>query len=115
MRIRTSRWMAVIVLFVVSRTLAADPREDFLKLIDHPRVPLAPVIEDQPVAGGLLHYHFTYQSDAQQKVPGLLVKRSSAQGKQPVVIVLHGTGGDKQGQLPLLRDLANLGFVAVAI
>jgi dienelactone hydrolase len=109
------RSIVVMGMLLASRALAGDAREDFLKLIDHPRVPLAPVVLDQPVTAGLLHYHFTYQSDPQQKVPGLIVKGNNATGKLPVVIVLHGTGGDKQGQLPLLRDLANLGFVAVAI
>jgi dienelactone hydrolase len=31
------------------------------------------------------------------------------------VIALHGTGGNKEGQLPLLRELAGAGFLAVAI
>src|SRR5262249_6471679 len=40
---------------------------------------------------------------------------SQASGRSPVVIVLHGTGGNKEGQLPLVRELAAKGFVAVAI
>lgn len=32
-----------------------------------------------------------------------------------MVVVLHGTGGNKEGQLSVLKTLANQGFVAVAI
>lgn len=35
--------------------------------------------------------------------------------KLPVVVALHGTGGKKEDELPLLERLAGLGFLAVAI
>ena len=31
------------------------------------------------------------------------------------VVVLHGTGGKKEGELPILKRLANAGFIAVSI
>ena len=62
-----------------------------------------------------MQWHFTFAADAAQRVPGLLVKQSSLVGKQPVIIVLHGTGGNKEGQLQLLKELAAKNFVAVAI
>ena len=43
------------------------------------------------------------------------MKSHQSPGRRPVVIALHGTGGNKEGQRPLLRDLAADGFVAVAI
>jgi len=93
----------------------ADTRSDFLRMIDRPRVPLAAQMTSQNVTDGLEQFHFSYAADAEQRVPGLMVRPASAGSKLPVVIVLHGTGGTKQGQLPLLRQLAAKGFVAIAI
>ena len=94
---------------------AADTRADFLKLIDRPRVPLAPQEEALPAKNGLSYLHFSYAADAEQRVPGLLLKSTNSTGRRPVVIVLHGTGGTKQDEVPLLRKLADRGFVAIAI
>ncbi len=77
----------------------------FLKLIDRPKVPLAPQVSGDS---------FSYAADAAQRVPGILVHPAGA-GRHPVVIVLHGTGGTKEGELPVLRQLAEKGFLAVAI
>jgi dienelactone hydrolase len=43
------------------------------------------------------------------------MKKADARGRRPVVIALHGTGGNKEGMLSWLRQLADKGFVAVAI
>jgi dienelactone hydrolase len=90
-------------------------RASFLKVIDRPRVPLAPQVRELGEEGGLAQTHFTFASEAGQRVPGLLVKQAKAVGRRPVVIALHGTGGNKESQLPLLKELAGLGFIAVAI
>src|SRR5207249_1362269 len=37
------------------------------------------------------------------------------EGRLPAVIVLHGTGGRKEGMRPTLDDLARRGFLAIAI
>lgn len=107
-------------MFLFAGTLAAQPpldrAQDFLKLIDRQRVPPAPVITPAPDMGGLVQFHFTYATDKfTPRVPGLAFKAKAAQGKLPVVIVLHGTGGRKEGQVPLLQHLAAKGFLAVAI
>jgi dienelactone hydrolase len=94
---------------------AADSRTDFLKLLDRPRVPLAPQVDVTTSTNGITQHHFTYASDAEQRVPGILLKTEGSKGPRPVVISLHGTGGTKEGELPLLRSLAGKGFVAVAI
>lgn len=100
---------------------AAEPssaRDAFLKLIDRPRVPLAPEVKQTGEAEGFEQYHFTFASDAAQRVPGILFKSKSAaasSSKLPVVIALHGTGGNKEGQTGLLKELAAKGFLAVAI
>lgn len=90
-------------------------RAEFLKLIDRPRVPLAPEVKEAGETDGLAVAHFTFAADAEQRVPGLLVKQARFTGRRPVVVALHGTGGNKEGQLPLLRELSRLGFIGVAI
>ena len=95
---------------------AADVRSDFLKLITRPRVPAAVEITPMPAAAPLVQFHFTYAVDPQQRVPGILLKiPKSPNHRQPVVILLHGTGGNKMDELPLMRELAARGFIAVAI
>ncbi|MBC7366952.1 MAG: acetylxylan esterase, partial [Undibacterium sp.] len=126
---------------------AADTRADFLKLIDRPRVPLAPEIEEAPPGpDGLTRLTFTYAADATNRVPAILLKSSAAPSavgllspaatdatrspsssgpassngsvaspRRPVIIVLHGTGGTKESELPFLTELAHAGFIAVAI
>ena len=83
----------------------SERRAAFLKMIDRPRVALAPEVSGD---------RFSYAADAAQRVPGIWVRPEGA-GKHPVVIVLHGTGGTKEGQLPVLKQLAAKGFLAVAI
>ena len=94
---------------------AADSRADFLKLIDRPRVALAPEIQATPSADGLAHFAFSYAADATNRVPGLLLKSPSAAGRRPAVIVLHGTGGRKEDQPEFMAALVKDGFIAVAI
>jgi dienelactone hydrolase len=90
-------------------------RAEFLKLIDRPRAPLAPEAQELGSADGLAQTHFTFAADAEQRVPGILVKQTKSSGRRPVVVALHGTGGNKEGQLALLKELAGLGFIGVAI
>jgi dienelactone hydrolase len=93
----------------------ADTRADFLKLIERPRVRLKPQVEELPATNGLAQFHFSFAADAEQRVPGVLVKADNSKGRRAVVIALHGTGGNKEGMLPLCRKLAEQGFIAVAI
>lgn len=60
-------------------------------------------------------FHFSFAPEAGQRVTGLIVKQRTASGKLPVVVALHGTGGNKESQLPLLEELAGRGFLAIAI
>lgn len=89
-------------------------RMAFLQLIDRPLVPLAPMVNDVPSSDGLKQEYITYSSEKDQRVPAILLKKADG-GRRPAVIVLHGTGGTKEGQLSLLTTLAVQGFVAVAI
>jgi dienelactone hydrolase len=93
----------------------ADTRADFLKLIERPRVRLKPQVEELPATNGFAQFHFSFAADAEQRVPGVLIKPENSKGRRAVVIALHGTGGSKQDMLSLCRKLAEQGFIAVAI
>lgn len=84
-------------------------------MIDRPRVPLAAEQKKLSDANGLEQWHFIYAADSMQRVPGLLVKANHSTGKRPVVISLHGTGGNKESQIELLQQLAHRGFIGIAI
>ena len=99
----------------MSREDHARTRAAFLKVINRLRVRLAPEVKELSEAGGLAQSHFTFAADAEQRVPGILLKQTKSNGRRPVVIALHGTGGNKEGQLPFLKELASAGFIAVAI
>ena len=86
----------------------------FLKLIERPRVPLAATQDEPALSDGLLQSKFSFAAEEGERVPGVLIRQSGS-ARRPVVIALHGTGGTKEGQLPLLRQLAAKGFTAVAI
>jgi dienelactone hydrolase len=93
---------------------SAATRAAFLKLIDRPRVPLAPEVRSRTDAD-LTAEDLSFAVQAGERVPTLLIKRQDASGRRPVVIVLHGTGGNKEGLAGRLRELAKRGFIGVAI
>jgi dienelactone hydrolase len=93
----------------------AATRAAFLRLLDRPRVPLAAEYQAAAAANGLVTAQFSFAAEASQRVPGLLVRPAGAPGRRPVVVVLHGTGGNKESQVGLLKTLAGKGFAAVAI
>jgi dienelactone hydrolase len=92
----------------------ARTRADFLRLIDRPRVPAAPAISALPRVGPFEQERFEFASEANERVPGLIVKPAGT-ARRATVIVLHGTGGQKEDMVPLLASLAERGFLAVAI
>lgn len=94
---------------------SADSRAAFLKLIDRPTVPLAPVLVGRAEYGDLIEERITFASQAGERVPTLLIRTQAGGRQRPVVIALHGTGGTKEGQAGRLRELAGRGFIAVAI
>ncbi len=99
----------------IAQSRGEDARTDFLKIIDRPRVPLAATIESTNSANGITQLRFSFAADSEQRVPGILLKTEDSQGRRPVVVVLHGTGGNKQSMLSVCRKLAAQKFVAVAI
>src|SRR5690242_14449193 len=92
---------------------AAERRAAFLKLIDRPRIPAAPLVEESPLPDGLVQIKFSFASERDERVPGILIRRETA-GRRPAVIALHGTGGNNEGQVELLKRLAAHGIAAVA-
>jgi dienelactone hydrolase len=94
-------------------TRPAETRARFHRLIDRPRVALKPETTTE-IRDGLLIERGTFQSDSTERVPFVLMRPSTG-GRLPVVIVLHGTGGHKEDNVPALRDLAARGLAAIAI
>jgi len=128
MHVRGARLLSVglflIIFGLTSRPVAAqamkpeERRERFLKMIDRPRVDPDGKISEKTEVDGLLQFHFEFSSEADQRVPAIALLKQSIldDGKRhPCTIILHGTGGKKEGELGLLKKLANKGFVAVAI
>src|SRR5947209_16650521 len=114
---RVERRIGLVVLLAVWAGGAsggpAETRQAFLKLIDRPRVDLA-ADESRSQADGLARIDFSFSSEPSQRVPGILLEKS-AETRKPAVIVLHGTGGKKEGELGYMKQLAAHGFAAVSI
>lgn len=95
-----------------------EVRAAFLKLIDRPKVPLDP--KRALVAPEDYEEELSIASEKRpdgevERVPILIVKPEKPSGRAPAVIVLHGTGGSKEGVRDWLRDLAKRGITGVAI
>ena len=107
--------LAVFALLTLCPVRAADSRAAFLKLIDRPRVALAAEAGPSSAKDGLAEIAFSFATEAGQRVPGILIKSANSSGRRPVVIALHGTSGNKEGQRAYLAELARAGFIGVAI
>lgn len=93
-----------------------NPQERFLKLLDRPRVPLAAKTRQPIVEDGVSITPFEFDSEKGKRVPGIQVSPAhTTANRLPVVIVLHGTGGNKQLMLPILKAFAARGVIGVAI
>jgi predicted esterase len=97
----------------------AATREAFKKLLDRPRVD--PDVKEGASAssGPFIYPKLTFASEKKadgtiERVPVSIV-RPAPPGKYPVMIVLHGTGGSKEGVKSWLTDLAGRGIMGVAI
>ena len=106
---------ALFIAFLTTFASAAPQltREAFLNLLERPRV-------EPDVRFSKDGTRFSFASEKDQRVPGIIVmpiltRQPDASGRRSVVITLHGTGGTKESQLPLLRMLAEKGFIAIAI
>ncbi len=103
------------------RTLTpAQTREAFLKLLDRPKVS-ADAKEAAPAkeTDGLITEHLSIATEKKadgtiERLP-ILIVRPAKSGKCPAMIVLHGTGGNKEGQRSWLIDFAKRGITGIAI
>lgn len=94
---------------------AISIRSQFLKIIDRPRVPLNPKLRPGGASQGLTATHFTFATDADETVPGIIIRPEKAAGRRAAIIVLHGTGDSKEGMLDVASALALRGFLAAVI
>jgi dienelactone hydrolase len=98
----------------------AEVKAAFLKLLDRPKVAAdaqLKVLEDK---GGFEILVGSFESEHKpggkiERVPLLLVKPKGLKGPAPAVICLHGTGGNKESQMGLMKELAQRGLIGVAI
>lgn len=95
-------------------TKTAETRARFHKLIDRPKVALKPE-SSGTIAPGLMVERGSFQSDSSERVPFVFMRSAGVKERLPAVIVLHGTGGNKESMEPVLRELAGRGLAAIAI
>jgi dienelactone hydrolase len=109
--------LAILLALPALADAAAETRAAYLAVIDRPRVAAKPELAEQPAVEGLKKYHLWYSADAAERVPGylLLPDAKSFKGPRPVVIALHGTGGNKDDMAKLVLEAARAGFIGVAI
>lgn len=116
------RMFCVAVLLLCVSSLFAAPnasdsvrrRARFHALLERPRVALHPILTRE-TEGEFAVERGQFDSETHEAVPFLLYRSTSAKGRLPAVIVLHGTGGNKEGVAANLRDLARRGMLAIAI
>jgi dienelactone hydrolase len=100
---------------------AVEVKAAFLKLLDRPTVPLdvqAGAVSKLDDGLVLEHLSFATQKKADgtaERVPTIVLRPAEVNGKLPAVIVLHGTGGSKDGMVPFMKELAKRGIIGVAI
>lgn len=92
----------------------------FLKQLDRPKVPADATPAKTTTKNGLTYSRWSFASEKKadgtvERVPVLLVSQPDAKGKRPAIIVLHGTGGNKDGVASWLEEFARMGMVGVAI
>jgi dienelactone hydrolase len=125
------RWLLsfTAVVFLAHPIVAQTPdypppdkvKAAFLKLLDRPKVPLdVQAGSVSKLEDGLVLEHLSFASEKKadgsvERVPTIVVRPEIVKGKLPAVIVLHGTGGSKDGMVGDLKKLAKRGIIGVAI
>lgn len=94
----------------------AEVKAAFLKQLDRPRIPLDPQTRQTSRDSEIISIASEKKADGSiERVPLLIVRPENTTGRLPAVIVLHGTGGNKESQRPFLVDLARRGIIGVAV
>jgi len=101
----------------------AEAKVAFLKLLDRPKVPLDVKLDPAAGLGELYRHRLSIASDKKadgtiERVPILIVRPPHEPGileRRPTIILLHGTGGSKEGMNSWLEEFARKGYVAVGI
>ncbi len=99
----------------------AKVRKEFKALLDRPKVPLDVKVEKtEQSPKGLVTEELDFASEKHadgrlERVPALVIRPDDQGIKHPAVIVLHGTGGSKEGLRSWLVELARRGIVGIAI
>jgi dienelactone hydrolase len=98
----------------------AEVRAAFLKQLDRPKCELDAALADKNAEGGFVTELLTIATERKpsgviERMPILLVRPEKIEGRLPAVVVLHGTGGTKDGQKNLCRELAKRGIIGLAI
>ena len=109
-------FLPLIALFLwVTGCAHLDSRADLRYAIGHPVVALAAQAETSMTTNGFQQIHFSFCTDKTNRVPGILIKPANVSSRRPVVVALHGTGGNKESMVELCNKFAERGFIAVAI
>lgn len=99
----------------------AEVRASFKKLLDRPKVPLDVKVESSKADGdSMVLERLTFATEKKatgqsERVPTILLRPAKVNGKLPAVIVLHGTGGNKESQLGFMKELVKRNIIGVAI
>ena len=99
----------------------AEAKTAFLKLLERPKVDADVKAEAKPVEkNGLTYTRWSFASEKKadgtiERVPVLSVSPTGNSDHLPAIIVLHGTGGNKDGVISWLEEFAKNGIVGIAI
>jgi dienelactone hydrolase len=106
----------------VKYSAPADVRSAFKKLLDRPKALLDAKTMREKSAGvddwiqrDILFTAEKKSNGAIEQVPTLILAPEKSPKRLPAVIVLHGTGGNKEGQIAFMKELARRKIIAVAI
>jgi alpha-beta hydrolase superfamily lysophospholipase len=113
----------LVVIFVPSIGYTQEPyappakvKAGFLKLLDRPKVPLdVKIASSKTIGAGMVLETLRFSSEKNQRVPTIVLRPEKVKARMPAVIVLHGTGGNMNGQLGVMKELVKRNIIAVAI
>ena len=93
------RRLSFFALCLLARAaLGQDARQDFLALIDRPRVPTAAEVTEMPSIGSLAAYHFTIASEEHERVPGILIKAGEGAARRLKFVPEPETQSEERGE-----------------